>query len=67
MKNELEVEAGGERGGNIEKNVLVMKCNKKHTIMWRIPISEYWKCGIAGIVAKGIMVSFCGVVLQVIG
>ena len=32
MRNEVEVEGGGERGRNVEKNVLVVKCNKSVNI-----------------------------------
>ena len=34
MRNEVEVEGGGERGRNVEKNVLVVKCNKNVNITY---------------------------------
>ena len=32
FRNKVEVEGGGERGRNVQKNVLVMKCNKNVNI-----------------------------------
>ena len=46
---------GGERGRNVEKNVLVMKCNKNVNVPYSreyLSVETGW-CGVAGIVAKG--------------
>ena len=32
LRNEVELQGGGERGSNVKKNVLVMKCNKNINI-----------------------------------
>ena len=50
----MEAEGGGEKQRNVEKNVLVMKCNKNVNIPYcgECLLVNTGYCDVAGIVAK---------------
>ena len=55
MRNDVYAEGREESGRNVERIVLVMKCNKKVNIPYcgkYLSVDTGW-CGVAGMVPKG--------------